>query len=104
MARARPPVIPSVWWPPGLLAVVTLLWLVAVPSRDTRERPAVVAAPAWWFVRSVGAQAGGSDPPVRVDTLPASANAAAKETPGDADEAEVCGYGRVQRAPDDPDL
>jgi hypothetical protein len=110
MARAHPPVIASVWWPPGLLAVVVALWLVADAPRDKRERPAEPTrpAPAWWFVRTAGGDAGGAAVPVRPVLGPAL-DPAAPPAPGTGradtpDTAEVCGYGRVQRADDDPDL
>jgi len=103
MARARPPVIPSLWWPPGLLAVALALWLVADPPRETRERPSNVPVPAWWFVRSVSGGATDAAAPARVEARVPAATPD-EQTPTGSDEAEVCGFGRVQRAPDDPDL
>src|SRR5881394_731474 len=104
MSRARPPVIPIAWWPPGLLAVVLVLWLVADPARDSRERPAAIADPAWWFVRSVSGDTSDIAPLARVETALTRAAAREAEPAAAADDAEVCGFGRVQRAPDDPDL
>src|SRR2546423_12586335 len=104
MSRARPPVSTNAWWPPGLLAVVLVLWLVADPARDSRERPAVIADPAWWFVRSVSGDTSDVAPPARVEPVRTRAATREAEPAAETDDAEVCGFGRVQRAPDDPDL
>lgn len=102
MARAHPPAIASMWWPSGVLAAVMAVWLLADRAHESHPRRTAVESPAWWFVRAAGGDANVAATPD--DALPAPALPADAPGTGEAADAEICGYGRVERAPDDPDL
>jgi hypothetical protein len=94
---------PSAWWPSGLLAVVAAVLLCAGAPRELQSPAPASTTPAWWFVRVVSMEASRTAP-VAVEAVAAPDSAADSPDVARTDEAEVCGYGRVQRAPDDPDL
>jgi hypothetical protein len=106
---ARPPLIAGMWWPPVVLTAMLVLWL-AGGTRDVREGPSPPATAAWWWVAVASGGVGDATAvAAAVPSLRPVAGEAAvpKAAPDDASgvaDAEICGFGRVQRAPDDPDV